>query len=136
MSQTRWTLFVEPQAPAKPAFGAPCNGCGICCLAQPCPLGMLLSRRRQGACGALRWDAETEVYRCGAVAHPQAVLENALPTAARGLAPLLARGLAAAAPRWIGAGRGCDSTLLMEASTIGAPGAARVAAPPPDSSVA
>ena len=31
----------HPEAPPKPPEGAPCNGCGLCCLAEPCPLGML-----------------------------------------------------------------------------------------------
>ena len=47
----------HPEAPPKPPEGAPCNGCGLCCLAEPCPLGMLVSRRRTGACVALRWSA-------------------------------------------------------------------------------
>ena len=48
-------VWLQPSAPPKPAEGAPCNGCGLCCLAEPCPLGMLVSRRRTGACTALRW---------------------------------------------------------------------------------
>ena len=50
-------VWLQPSAPPKPAEGAPCNGCGLCCLAEPCPLGMLVSRRRTGACVALRWRA-------------------------------------------------------------------------------
>jgi hypothetical protein len=48
-------IRIEPLAPVKPATGSPCNGCGVCCLAEPCPLGMLVSRRRHGRCSALRW---------------------------------------------------------------------------------
>jgi hypothetical protein len=55
MRQTR-IIKIHPDAPPKPAVGAPCNGCGVCCLAEPCPLGVILSRRLKGACVALRWD--------------------------------------------------------------------------------
>ncbi len=79
----------EPSAPAKPPEGAPCNGCGGCCLAEPCPLGMLLSRKRTGACVALRWSAPDHRYHCGAVQGPWGAL----------------------ARRWISAGTGCDSNL-------------------------
>ena len=64
--------FVEEQlrdaeAAPKPALGEPCNGCGVCCLTEPCPVGMLVSRKRRGACAALRWEEETSRYRCGVV---------------------------------------------------------------------
>ena len=42
-------VWLHAEAPPKPAEGAPCNGCGLCCLAEPCPLGVLVSRRRTGA---------------------------------------------------------------------------------------
>lgn len=89
------TIHIHPDAPPKPAWGAPCNGCGVCCLAEPCPLGVLWSRRRHGACAALRWSDEHQRYLCGALAVPW-------------LAPL--------ARRWIAAGQGCDATLSVEPS--------------------
>ncbi len=89
-------IHLHLAAPAKPALGDACNGCGVCCLAEPCPLGQLLSGRR-GPCGALRWDATQARYQCGVVADPQGIWPG-LPTAA---VPL--------ALRWIGAARGCDS---------------------------
>ena len=58
-------IHIEPDAPLKPAPGAPCNGCGVCCLAEPCPIGMLVSMKRSGACTALRWDGATRRYTCG-----------------------------------------------------------------------
>jgi hypothetical protein len=91
-------IHVHPSAPAKPAEGATCNGCGVCCLAEPCPLGIVLSRRRHGACRALQWSETEHRYRCGAL-----VLPSRLATALR---PLLAR--------WIGAGRGCDSSAEVQ----------------------
>lgn len=93
-------ILLRAAAPPKPAPGAACNGCGLCCAAQPCPLGMLLSRRRHGRCRALRWQADDGRYVCGVLARPRHWLPW-LPTA-------LARRLAA---RWIAAARGCDSTL-------------------------
>jgi hypothetical protein len=83
-------IHIHALAPPKPAVGAACNGCGVCCLAQPCPLGMLVSRRRTGACAALRWDDDAARYRCGLI-DVQRPWRTAL------------------ARRWIAAGRGCDS---------------------------
>ncbi len=119
MPNTHRTIFIEPMAPRKPVVGAPCNGCGICCLAQPCPLGIILSRRSQGACDALRWNSDQAVYRCGALSQPLDVLEAALPRYLRGLAPWLAPALARFARRWIAAGQGCDSTLEQVTPPIG-----------------
>ena len=95
-------ILLHPQAPPKPDAGKPCNGCGVCCAAAPCPLGMWLSRRRQGACVALAWSDKQERYRCGALAHPD-----------RWLPWLPQRAAAALARRWIAAAKGCDSDLLV-----------------------
>jgi hypothetical protein len=95
---SRRVILLQPEAPAKPAPGQACNGCGVCCTAEPCPLGQWLSRRRHGACTALVWHAGTARYRCSALAEPQRWL--------RWLPAPLARSLAR---RWIAAGRGCDS---------------------------
>jgi hypothetical protein len=83
-------IQVHPLAAAKPPVGAPCNGCGLCCLAETCPVGIVLSRSRSGPCKALRWDAAEHQYRCGA----------------------LGTGLQARViGRWIAAGAGCDCDL-------------------------
>lgn len=90
-------------APAKPALGQPCNGCGLCCLAEPCPLGMLLSRRRSGPCAVLRWSDAQQRYLCGALADAaQAV------AAGGGWRALAWQRLLR---RWIAAGDGCDADL-------------------------
>ena len=116
------TIPIHPLAPAKVAVGAACNGCGVCCLFAPCPLGIVLSRRRRGACDALRWDAVLVQYRCGAITAPQGVLTQSLPNALRGLAPVLAPVLRRVGLRWIAAGIGCDSNLeVEEPSTTAAP---------------
>nr|WP_101047214.1 hypothetical protein [Macromonas nakdongensis] len=106
MSPDRQIIHIQPAAPPKPALGAPCNGCGLCCLAEPCPLGMLLSRRRRGACVALRWSAPQGRYLCGAMADPADVLGR------WGWWPPV---------RWwvrraISAGRGCDAALQVDDS--------------------
>jgi len=91
-------IHIRTEAPPKPALGQPCNGCGICCLAEPCPLGVMLSRRRIGACVALRWDAPSSRYRCGCITEPRTVVRW-----------IPASWLRRLALRWIAAGRGCDS---------------------------
>ena len=90
-------ITLHLHAPPKPPAGAACNGCGVCCAAEPCPLGMLLSRRRRGACVALRWNEAAGRYHCDVLAHPSSHLPW--------LPKRWARGLVA---RWIAAGQGCD----------------------------
>ena len=74
-------IHIHAEAPAKPALGAPCNGCGVCCLAEPCPLGQLISRKRLGACDALRWDGALAAYRCGVLLGRDMEIVEALPKA-------------------------------------------------------
>ncbi len=103
-----WTVVhVHPGAPAKPVTGAPCNGCGVCCLAEPCPMGILLSGRRRGPCVALRWDAPRQRYVCAMVTDPAAVLPGG--RALSWMSPLWSR----LARRWIAAGRGCDAAFEL-----------------------
>jgi len=107
-------IRIQPQAPVKPPEGAACNGCGVCCLVEPCPLGVVLSRQRRGACSALRWQEASHQYRCGAIVNPQETLERSLPRALRWLARPTAPLLRRLALRWIAAGAGCDSSLEPE----------------------
>ena len=100
-------IYLHPQAPSKPPEHAPCNGCGVCCASEPCPLGQVLSRRRHGACAALQWDDGAQRYLCGARAAPR----QHLPRGLRWAAPLLAR----MARRLVAAGRGCDSSVTTTA---------------------
>ena len=106
MTQHR-SIPILAVAPAKPALGAACNGCGVCCLAEPCPLGMLASAKLRGRCEALRWDAQATRYRCGLIGP------------GTGWRARLAR-------RWIAAGIGCDSP-----DSVSAPGPGRQSAPKP-----
>jgi hypothetical protein len=91
-------ILLQPAAPPKPVPGAACNGCGVCCAAEPCPLGQWLSRRRRGTCAALAWDGAESRYRCAALAD-----------AGHWLRPLPEAWARRLARRWIAAGRGCDS---------------------------
>ncbi|MCM5681671.1 hypothetical protein M8A51_19265 [Schlegelella sp. S2-27] len=99
-------IYLHPQAPSKPPEYAVCNGCGVCCASEPCPLGRVLSRRASGPCRALLWDEGRHRYVCGALARP----EQQLPRGLRWAAPWLAR----AARRMIAAGVGCDSSVLAQ----------------------
>jgi Fe-S-cluster-containing hydrogenase component 2 len=101
--QPRRVIHLHPLAPPKPAWGAPCNGCGLCCAAEPCPLGMLVSRRRRGRCAALLWSDAQQRHLCGMVTEPHRHWP-----AARWLP---AAGLRRLARRWIAAQQGCDSDL-------------------------
>jgi hypothetical protein len=104
-------IHIRSAAPRKPARGEPCNGCGVCCLAAPCPLGMLLSRRTQGDCAVLAWDEVHELYRCGALSQAQQVLQQALPRWLNFLVRPLSVALSRLGRRWIAANLGCDSEL-------------------------
>ena len=95
-------LETEADAPSKPRLGAPCNGWGVCCLAEPCPLGVLVTGRRTGRCAALEWVVSESRYRCGLVRAPERHV------------PLGAAIVRALAPRWIAAGRGCDSDVEID----------------------
>ena len=99
-------IYLHPQAPSKPPEHTPCNGCGVCCASEPCPLGQLLSRRTRGACRALWWDENDHRYLCGALARPA----QQLPRGLRWAAPLLSR----MARRMIAAGAGFDSSVLAQ----------------------
>ena len=61
-------------------------------------MGMLLSRRRRGACKALMWQDGN--YRCGVLVEPGPYL------------PWLPAGVARRlTARWIGAAKGCDADI-------------------------
>ncbi len=110
-------IHVHPEAPPKPPDGAPCNGCGLCCLAEPCPIGMVISRKRVGACVALQWSPEAGCYRCGVLVRAGEAWQAA--ASRPGLSGMLARGWAQMRWRWvrrhIASGVGCDANFTTEA---------------------
>ena len=96
-------IAIHPAAPPKPASGTPCNGCGVCCAAAPCPLSRLLLGHRTGSCHALHWQASGRRYVCGMVAAPA----RFLPWLPQRWNAFAGRRCA----RWIAAGAGCDSDI-------------------------
>ncbi len=104
------TKFIELHAlaPEKPAYGTSCNGCGVCCAAELCPVARVYLLQLKGVCRALLWQEETRRYVCGMVVFPDHYLS---------LMPL----------RWrestgrffasrIAAGTGCDCMISVEIS--------------------
>ena len=114
MAKFTITIHAEPGAPTKPAWGAVCNGCGVCCLVEACPLGVVLSGRRPGACMALRWAADQSRYVCGAMTDAPMVLAASWLPVPMFLQPTLAGRLPALARRWVSAGTGCDCDLEID----------------------
>ncbi len=96
-------IAIHPAAPGKPALGAPCNGCGVCCAAEPCPVSHLLLGHRTGACPALQWRATESRYFCGMVAAPASYL--------RWLPQRWSAFCGRRFARWIATGIGCDSDI-------------------------
>jgi hypothetical protein len=87
-------------APPKPPLGAPCNGCGVCCALEPCPVARFLLGVRSGACPALAWDDGAARYQCDMVRRPGRHL--------RWLPASLEAWAARRCRRWVAAGLGCD----------------------------
>jgi hypothetical protein len=63
-------IELHPLAPAKPEYGVGCNGCGVCCAAEPCPVAYIFLFQFKGRCRALLWRDEASRYVCGMVACP------------------------------------------------------------------
>jgi len=95
---------LHPQSPEKPVYGAPCNGCGVCCAAGPCPVALVFLFQFKGKCRALLW--QDERYVCGMVASPDRYVKL-IPEKWR------ASGGRFFASR-IAAGAGCDSAAEVE----------------------
>jgi hypothetical protein len=91
-----YIIHLHAKAPAKPAEGAPCNGCGICCALETCPAARLRFLQKKGPCPALSWSEEAGRYHCGLLMEPRTYL-GLLPVS---LEPLSRRLFA----RWIAAG--------------------------------
>lgn len=90
----------------KPPHGAPCNRCGVCCMATLCSLGAHVFAQHLGPCPALEHDVDGN-HNCGMVKNPWLYApELALRHSVARLA---------AAARWIvGAGYGCDARINGE----------------------
>jgi hypothetical protein len=49
----------------KPAHGAPCTRCGLCCYTSLCDVAQTIHHRKEGPCPELRFDADGS--RCGLI---------------------------------------------------------------------
>ena len=103
-------IRIHAAAPDKPSAGQPCNGCGVCCAIEPCPIGIAVTRRVHGSCAPLTWVESDARYRCGLVDRPADFLPHAFAKAA----PLAAR----MTRRYISAGSGCDCDVEVEARAV------------------
>lgn len=62
------SVFAAPRGmlERKPPHGAPCNRCGLCCVATKCDLGRAIFGSSPGRCPALKQTGPHE-YSCGAL---------------------------------------------------------------------
>lgn len=100
------TIALHQQAPEKPNYGDKCNGCGVCCAAEPCPVAHLLLWQFKGACKALQWQEAGQRYQCGMVVEPKTYIRF-LPNR---LTPLISLWCA----KRISLDTGCDSRVEFE----------------------
>ncbi|HEJ2342222.1 TPA: hypothetical protein ACWLUJ_005739 [Pseudomonas aeruginosa] len=106
----RWQL-IDAVVLDKPVEGDPCNGCGLCCVAQVCDLGLALGDDRN--CRALIQN-EDFTFSCGLVVDPYRFLADkdleawlAIDRVSGGNAGEEA--LKQMNAEALGAGRGCDA---------------------------
>lgn len=106
------TIFVHlaADAPDKPPPGAPCNGCGVCCSQDTCPLGRLRFWQTRGPCPALTWSASEKRYHCGLLTDTRRHLPFPAP---------LAKPLRRLIRRWIATGSGCDCAAQVADEKLG-----------------
>lgn len=94
-------IEIHAAAPPKAALGRACNGCGVCCAVEPCPVGVFVLLQFKGRCRALRWQAEDSRYVCGMMVQPTDYL--------RWLPAALGAWAGRMFARRIAAGSGCDA---------------------------
>ncbi len=107
----RKKIFLQPielhaLSPSKPPLGQPCNGCGVCCAAEPCPVAVVFLFQRTERCRALTWQDETQRYICGMVAAPHRY--------SLFVPKLLSKVMGRIFLRRIASGIGCDSEIELE----------------------
>lgn len=97
-------IWLHSAAPLKPAVGQACNGCGVCCAAEPCPVARVFLWQWRGSCRALVWLPSERQYRCGLLLAPSAHIPYI-----RLFPQFLQRQFRYLVTRWIAAGTACDS---------------------------
>lgn len=98
-------ITIHANAPAKPALDQACNGCGVCCAAEPCPVSLTLLWPHQAPCRALIWHEHKQRYFCGMVSDPARFLRW-LPSRFNLAASRLFK-------RWIAADTACDADVEL-----------------------
>jgi hypothetical protein len=106
MKITEQIIQIHAQAPAKPALGQPCNGCGVCCAAEPCPVSLALLWPHTAPCQALVWSNDNKRYLCGMVSEPTSFIKW-LPKRLDKLASKIFK-------RWIAANTLCDADVELD----------------------
>ncbi len=99
------TIAIHALAPEKPLAGEACNGCGVCCAIEPCPVSLALIWPHKQTCRALTWNDMKQRYLCGMVVAPSEHVKI-IPTFANALASKLFK-------RWIAADQKCDSNAEL-----------------------
>jgi ABC-type thiamin/hydroxymethylpyrimidine transport system permease subunit len=90
--ETMSAIVLPPIIQAKPSFGAPCNGCGLCCAEEVCGIGKIVHGDIQGPCPSLMFVGDR--FRCAVV----------MTELVAGMPPKIAEAL--------GIGKGCDANDL------------------------
>jgi len=106
MIPKRQVIYLHPEVPQKPALGETCNGCGVCCAIETCPVSRVWLMQWRGPCRALQWQQQSRRYVCGMVDSPKTYL-RLLPSS---WVPLFRR----LAGRWIATGIGCDADVEVD----------------------
>jgi len=99
-------IHIHAEAPSKPSIGTPCNGCGVCCAAEPCPVSLALLWPHSTPCKALVWVENDKRYLCGMVSEPSHFIQW--------LPKLLDKKMGQLFKRWIAADTLCDADALIE----------------------
>lgn len=106
------TVELHQFTPAKPGYGASCNGCGACCAIEPCPVAHVFLFQLKGKCRALLWQDDANRYACGMVVCPDRYV-SLIP---KRLRECVGRFFASR----IAAGTGCDFAAEMDDMPEGA----------------
>jgi hypothetical protein len=99
-------IHIKAEAPIKPPIGEACNGCGVCCIAEPCPVSLVFLWPHQAPCKALVWSKENQRYFCGMVLQPSNYIAW-LPTRLDNMFSKMVK-------RWIAANSHCDADVSLE----------------------